>query len=565
MEGTSLHRIAELFGLASAIDHSGSLLSLGLLIIVAKLTEGVFRRLKQSAIVAYAAAGILLGPVLRQTGTWWIEPSLHLELLLTLGVFLFFFLIGIDEVDISSFMSSIRGRYFIAAILSVIFSLGISLLVTSEVIFDFGLQLSFMESLALAGVLSMTSLGIVAKVLADDGQLKGPIGLQIFTVVIIAELVVLLLIGFSIGEHDQEASITGILFLLAKIAGFTVVSWVLMSRVLPPLIALFQRFIKVPQLALGLLLGVLFLMVFGAEVMGLHGSLGALLFGASLSGLSRQTRREIVPGLRSVADGLFVPLFFASAGLSFSFTFADLPLWTMVGLALIPLFGNFAGAFIGAFVSRLTVPYAVAAGLLGKGVAEIALLLVLWESGVIDEAVFSFLVLVMFGYIVVMPPVISFAVNRASRRSDLPDELDDIPQGIPLFALDDLTVDDILDRTQSHPQSDLSVGDLSANWISSRQHDYVVVENGGIAGIVSVEMLRYLPKGAWADTPLSTVMRSEPPLTWPDEHIEDVLQRMSEESVSVMPVVDRESGKFLGSVARSDIVDLMVEEATGGH
>ncbi len=565
MEGFSLQGIAELLGLQSAIDHSGSLLSLGLLIIVAKLTEGVFRRLHQKAIVAYATAGILLGPVLRSTGVWWIESSLHLELLLTLGVFLFFFLIGLDEVDISSFMSSIRGRYFIAAILSVIISLGISLLVTTEAVFDFGLQLSFMESLALAGVLSMTSLGIVAKVLADDGQLTGPIGLQIFTVVIIAELVVLLLIGFSLGEHDKEASVSGVLFLLAKIAGFTVVSWILMSRVLPPLITLFQRVIRVPQLALGLLLGVLFLMVFGAEAMGLHGSLGALLFGASLSGLSHQVRREIVPGLRSVADGLFVPLFFASAGLSFSFSFADLPLWTMAGLALIPLFGNFAGAFVGAFVSRLTVPYAVASGLLGKGVAEIALLLVLWDSGVIEEGVFSFLVLVMFGYIFVMPPVISYTVNRASRRTDLPDELDDIPGGIPRFALDDITVDDILDRTQPHPNPALSVGDLAEHWMSSRQHDYVVVENDDISGIVSVEMLRYLPKGSWTKTPLKTVMRRDPPLAWPDEHIEDVLQRMSEKSVSVMPVVERESSKFIGSITRSDIVEVMVAEVTGEH
>lgn len=120
------------------------MLSLGLLIIVAKLTEGVFHRLRLKSIVAYATAGILLGPVLRLSGIWWIESSLHLDLLLTLGIFLFFFLIGIDEVDISSFMSSLRGRYFLAAILSVIFSLGISMLVTTEVIFDFGLQLSFM-------------------------------------------------------------------------------------------------------------------------------------------------------------------------------------------------------------------------------------------------------------------------------------------------------------------------------------------------------------------------------------------------------------------------------------
>ncbi len=565
MEALSLQEIAELIGLQGALEHQGSLLSLGLLIIVAKLTEGVFRQFRLKAIVAYATAGILLGPVLRLSGIWWIESSLHLELLLTLGIFLFFFLIGIDEVDISSFVSSLSGRYFLAAILSVVFSLGISMLVTTEVIFDFGLQLSFMESLALAGVLSMTSLGIVAKVLADDGQLKRPIGLQIFTVVIIAELVVLLLIGFSIGEHNQQVSAVGILVLLAKIAGFTVVSWVLMSRVLPPVIAVCQRVIQVPQLSLGLLFGVLFLMVFGAEVMGLHGSLGALLLGASLSGLSYQVRREIIPGLRSVADGLLVPLFFASAGLSFSFSFVALPLWTMAGLALIPLFGNFAGAFIGAYVSRLTVPYAVASGLMGKGVAEIALLLVLWDSGVIDEAVFSFLVLVMFGYIFIMPPVISYTVNRASRRTGLPNELDDIPRGIARFALEDITVDDILDRTQRHPSSALSVADLTKDWMSSHQHDYVVVDDDDIVGIVSVEMLRYLPKGLWAETPLKEVIRREPPLACPDEHIEDVLQRMSESSVSVMPVVERESQEFLGSVSRSDIVELMVAQATGEH
>ena len=179
---------------------------------------------------------------------------------------------------------------------------------------------------------------------------------------IIAELIALLLIGFSIGEHAHQVSPLGILILLGKVAGFSVVTWVLSSRVLPPLVARLQRVIQVPQLSLGLLLGLLFLTVYGAELVGLHGSLGALLFGASLSGLPYQVQREIIPGIRSVAEGFFVPLFFASAGLSFSFTFATLPLGAMAGLALIPLLGNFTGAFIGAYVSRLAVPYAVATG-----------------------------------------------------------------------------------------------------------------------------------------------------------------------------------------------------------
>ena len=286
-------------------------------------------------------------------------------------------------------------------------------------------------------------------------------------------------------------------------------------------------------------------------------------FGASLSGLPYQVRREITPGLRSVAEGLFVPLFFASAGLQFSFSFVILPIWTMAALALIPLFGNFVGAFIGAYVSRLTVPYAVASGLIGKGVAEIALLLVLWDTGVIDEVVFSFLVLVMFCYIILMPPVISFAVNQASRREDLPAELSDIPHGIVHFALDNITVDDILDRSRRHPDPSVSVRDFTDRWTMPNQHDYVVIEKGSLVGIVSLSTFRYLPKAFWTGTSLKDMLRRQTPLAWPDEHIEDVLQRMTETSLSIIPVVERETEKFIGAVTREKIVELMMNEFRG--
>ncbi len=548
-------------GTSGAIKQS--LLALGVLIIAAKLAEGLFRRLRLNAIIAYATVGILLGPVLESLGIWHVQATGHIELLLTLGVFIFFFLIGLDEIDISSFVQSLRGHYFLAAMLSVLFSLGISMVVTTGAIYDFGIDLELTEALALAGILSMTSLGIVAKVLSDEGRLRDPIGLQIFTVVVISELITLLLIGFSIGEHVHEVSVTGILILLGKVIGFAAVSWVLSSRVLPPLVALLQRLIQVPQLSLGLLLGVLFLVVDAAELFGLHGTLGALLFGASLAGLPYQVRREIMPGLRSTAEGLFVPLFFASAGLHFTFSFLGLPVWTMVALALIPLFGNFVGAFIGAYVSRLTVPYAVASGLMGKGVAEIALLLVLRESGTISEAIFSFLVLVMFCYILLMPPVISLAVSRASRRATPGTSLRNIPSGAVLFALDDVVVDDILDRTRRLPSVSVSVREFTERWAIPQQYDYVVVDGDTLAGIVSMGTFRYLPKSDWSDAELGDVVRKETPVAYPDEPVEDVLQRMTEEGLSAIPVMDKETDQVLGSVRVGDVVELMLSEGRG--
>ena len=535
------------------------ILSLGLLIVVAKLLEGVLRRFRLSSILAYTAAGVALGPV-----AGLIEPTEELQVLLGLGIFLFFFLIGLDEIDISGIIATIRGRFFVAATLSVLISLLLALSVTSDIFFDFGLGLDFTEALALSGIFSLSSLGLVSKVLADEGHLRKPIGIQIFVTVLIAELIALLVVGFTIGEHVEEINLLSILILLAKIVGFTLVTWVLSSRVVPPLIVLLKRSLHVPQLSFGLLIGGLFVVVGISESLGAHGSLGALLFGAALSGLPYQLRQDIVPGMRSAAEGLFVPLFFASAGLHLSLSFTDLPIVTILALVSIPLVGKFAGSLVGAFVSRLEMPFALATGLMAKGVAEIALLLVLLETGVIGNDVFSLLVLIMFAYILLAPSAINYAVNRTrpSEKTTLPGT---IPVSLARFALDDITVNDILDRTRSYPKPQLSVRNFVDQWIIPQQHDYLVVENGTVSGIVSLGMLRYLPKEAWSTTRLESVVRRKTPLARPDEPVEDVLQRMTENSLTVIPVVEEESEEFLGMVTSQDVLDLITLEARGAH
>ena len=133
------------------------------------------------------------------------------------------------------------------------------------------------------------------------------------------------------------------------------------------------------------------------------------------------------------------------------------------------------------------------------------------------------------------------------------------------FALDNITVDHILDRSHNHPGPSVTVREFTERWIVPHQHDYVVAEKGAFVGVVSLEMLRYLPKGAWGRTPLNDVLRTQSPTARPDEHVEDVLHRMSENSVSVIPIVEEDSDKFLGAVTSNDIVELMTQEATGTH
>ena len=63
-----------------------ALLSIGALIVVAKLAEGVLSRIGMNSIVAYTVAGIVLGPI-----TELVVPTEYIEIFLTIGVFIFFF------------------------------------------------------------------------------------------------------------------------------------------------------------------------------------------------------------------------------------------------------------------------------------------------------------------------------------------------------------------------------------------------------------------------------------------------------------------------------------------
>ena len=201
---------------------------------------------------------------------------------------------------------------------------------------------------------------------------------------------------------------------------------------------------------------------------------------------------------------------------------------------------------------------------MAKGIAEIALLLVLRETGLIGADVFSLLVLIMLGYILLMPPIIGRAVQSAETAEPSATVVS-LPPSLLRFALDNVTVSDVIDPARSHPGPSVPVRTFVEDWVVPHQQDYVVAEGGELSGIVSLGMLRYLPKQSWAETPLGNVTRVNTPNTWSDEHVEDALQQMTEASLTVLPVLDRETKRFLGAITSQEIVELITSEARGGE
>ena len=160
--------------------------------------------------------------------------------------------------------------------------------------------------------------------------------------------------------------------LVGQIAAFSVVAWLLGSRVFVPIVTRLRQFLAAPELSFGLFLGALFLIVVAAEQIGLHGSLGALLLGAALSQLPHRLRFEVLPGLRSAAQGFFVPLFFASAGLHLDASFIHPPpstIGVVIGLAV---GAKLAGSMLAPRLAGLDRPWSIGWGLMAKGAVEVA-------------------------------------------------------------------------------------------------------------------------------------------------------------------------------------------------
>jgi CBS domain-containing protein len=86
---------------------------------------------------------------------------------------------------------------------------------------------------------------------------------------------------------------------------------------------------------------------------------------------------------------------------------------------------------------------------------------------------------------------------------------------------------------------------------------YVVVDDGMVAGIVSMPKVRSVPGKARTTRTLRDLLRTRVPHACPDELIVDVMDRMTSSSMTVIPVMDRDSGRFLGTLATHDVLDLV--------
>lgn len=125
-------------------------------------------------------------------------------------------------------------------------------------------------------------------------------------------------------------------------------------------------------------------------------------------------------------------------------------------------------------------------------------------------------------------------------------------------ALKGVTAGDVMLQECSRLAGNTSVADLvEHHMLKTGMRCTMVMDGDRFSGLVTLHEVKQVPKEEWPITPLKTIMVPEERLSevTPDTPIDTVLQKMNEENISQMPVV--QNGRLLGVIGRDRLLALV--------
>ncbi len=281
--------------------HEADLLSnIGLSIVAATAFALLAKALKQPLLLAYLAAGIVLGP---KIGFGLIQDEASITLISEIGLILLLFIIGL-EIDLKKLLSA--GRTLIISGLSQFFicaALGLGFFV----LMDFQIGSGRFDALYLAVAMALSSTMIVVKILYDKFELTTLPGRVTLGILVFQDIWAILFLSVQPNLLSPSASI--ILLSFVKGAGLVLTSLAVSKYLLS---RLFSFIAKIPELLLVTAIAWCFLISGIAGEMGLSKEMGALVAGVSLSTFPYNI--DVIAKVINIRD-FFVTLFFVGLGL----------------------------------------------------------------------------------------------------------------------------------------------------------------------------------------------------------------------------------------------------------
>ncbi len=527
------------------------ILFLAALIIGAKLLEELVSRANQPPLLGHMLAGIILGPAFLSI----VRPVAELRLFIEIGIFLMFFFAGFEELDIPGLVSVMRKKLFYAALITYFIPFAASM------IFLVSSGFSTLESFAISSIISMSSLGVVTITLMKLRRLKDPIGLEIFSMVAIIEFIGIIMASIALEFFAESAVATfqNIILIPIKIIAFFTIGTIIGLRLLPKLFRLAKK-LRVSGIIYGMLLGILLLFVYAAEVSGLHGTMGALLFGAVLSPLSGEFHLEVVRGLRGIAYGVFIPIFFAGLGLYFDLNFLILPQQIILGFLAIMIFLRFLMGYVASKIAGLRAWVALSAGILSKGGVDLAFMLALFEANIIREDILALYIFFTLTIVIASPIILQKTLETVSPPTEKEIEEAITPTYIRI-ALTDVKAGDVMSTNIPIIPEDMTIEDFLQHHIEKGRRNYLVVDKDGrLIGVVSIQQVKYISKDLWSKLKIGDIARRNYPTATPDQDLYQIVELMNLHNAPIIPITHpQDPRKILGAITRSDIIKLLTK------
>jgi Kef-type K+ transport system membrane component KefB/nucleotide-binding universal stress UspA family protein len=402
-----------------------------LLIVVGRLLGEAMQRLGQPAVMGQLLGGIILGPSVfgaiwptAQHAIYPIEASGRqmLSAVSELGILMLLLLTGM-ETDLALVKRVKRSAIFTSAGGIIIpFTLGYFLgeLLPAALLPDPNRRL--MTSLFLATALSISSVKIVAAVLREVDFLRRDLGQVILASSILDDTIGWIILAFIGGLAAHGAILIGpLLFSVCGTALFLLFCFTIGGQWVARLIRWTNDSFIMEMPVISVILVLMIALALATSFIGVQTVLGAFMAGIMI-GQSPILTKHIEEQLRGLIVALFMPVFFGVAGLSVDLkVLFDPHLAELTGLVIvIASIGKLGGCFVGSFLSGLGPREALAVGfgMNARGSTEIILATIGLSLGVLNQQLFTVIVLMAVVTTLCMPPLLRWSLARVTIRDE---------------------------------------------------------------------------------------------------------------------------------------------------
>lgn len=410
------------------MNHSPLLLQLVIILGTARVLGLVLRFFGQPPVIGEMAAGIVLGPIVFGA----FAPELHghvfepaslgaLSGLSKLGLVLFMFIVGAElrlPTGVRKQLVAASWIGTLAVAMPMALGLGVAVLLHPRLAPE-GVPF-WPFALFMAAAMSITAFPVMARILKERSLTQTSLGRLSLTGAAVADVFAWLMLALVVVLSSSGQDWSRFYQMLGGLVALGLVVFLGLKPLIAALLARYASDGRPDGALLATLLIGTFACAYLTEILDVHPVFGAFLFGACLPRDDRLLA-ALIERIEYVAILVLMPIFFALAGLN---TTPDAFVGTGLGALLLILaaavVGKIIGGALGARIGGHSWRMSLAVGSLmnARGLMELIVIKVGLDIGVIDNRIFTMLMVMAIVTTIMTGPLLTLFNRRGEEQPE---------------------------------------------------------------------------------------------------------------------------------------------------